>query len=150
MARLGVIVNSAGFLFLLAGAAQPAAGQMGAPVSSPICALAITPASECFRELDSRALEINHTAWAPDHRYEGMAIGGGLGVVGGLILGSAICGLSEDPDTSGAGCVIAGGLGMGVLAGFVGMMIGAQFPKETAARDSALSDSTVVRPDSTD
>jgi hypothetical protein len=62
-----------------------------------------------------------------------MAIGGGLGVIGGVLLGLAVCGQSEDPNASLTGCTIASGLGMGILAGFLGMMIGAQFPKEKAA-----------------
>ena len=132
MARLRVMVRSAGLLLFIASVTRPAAGQMGVSVSRPLCAPAITPSSACFRESESRTRETGLAARAPDHRYEGMAIGGGLGLVGGVLLGAAICGQSEDPDSSGAGCIIAGGLGMGVLTGFLGMMVGAQFPKEQA------------------
>ena len=145
MARLRLIALGATVPFVVAFVATPVAAQIEAPVSRHGCAPAITPSAACFRELDSRARDHGSRARAPDHRYEGMAVGGGLGFVGGLLLGLAICGQSEDPNSSGAGCVIAGGLGMGVLVGFVGMMIGAQFPKEEATPEGAAPRDSVAQ-----
>ncbi|HEX5575362.1 MAG TPA: hypothetical protein VFX42_05765 [Gemmatimonadales bacterium] len=108
------------------------------PVTS--CSIAIVPTRECFRHSDLLIHRRHASARAPDHRYEGLAIGAGLGAVGGVLLGLAVCGQSEDPDTSSTGCAIGGGLGGAVLGGFVGLLVGAQFPKEEAApRDSVPS-----------
>lgn len=130
-----------GLLLCLVFAAPSAAAQV-APVVRTSCASALTPTAACFRQLESRRHEGGGNARAPDHRYEGMAIGGGIGLVGGALLGLGFCGLSE-ANTSSTQCAIVGGLGMGILAGFVGMMIGAQFPKEEAGTNEqpAPSDS---------
>jgi uncharacterized protein YcfJ len=108
------------------------------PVTS--CSIAIVPTRECFRHSDLLIHGEHVSARAPDHRYEGLAIGAGLGALGGVLLGLAVCGQSEDPDTSSTACAIGGGLGGAVLGGFVGLLVGAQFPKEeTAPRDSVPS-----------
>ena len=100
------------------------------PVTS--CSVAIVPTRECFRrsELASHA---GFSAKAPDHRYEGMAIGAGLGALGGALLAAALCGQSDDPNQSCTGTIIGAGLGGAVLGGFVGLLIGGQFPKGEAA-----------------
>jgi uncharacterized protein YcfJ len=104
------------------------------------CSIAIVPTRECFRHSDLLIYRRHVSARAPDHRYEGLAIGAGLGAVGGVLLGLAVCGQSDDPDTNSTACAIGGGLGGAVLGGFVGLLVGAQFPKEEAApRDSVPS-----------
>jgi hypothetical protein len=126
-----------GILLGLACVFRPAGAQFQAPVSSAACALAVVPSAACFRQLESRRAA-NSKAGAPDHRYEGMAIGAGLGLIAGVYVGLAGCAQSDDTRLSATGCAIVGGLGMGILAGFFGLMIGAQFPKEEATpRDSA-------------
>jgi hypothetical protein len=101
------------------------------------CSIAIVPARECFRHSDLLIHGQYVNAKAPDHRYEGLAIGAGLGALGGALLGLAVCGQSDDPDTNSTACAIGGGLGGAVLGGFVGLLVGGLFPKEEAApRDS--------------
>jgi hypothetical protein len=150
-ARLGQGVSAIGLLLVLAGAAEPALAQGEArdillelqfdpaPSFTPHCAPAVTLPRECFR-LDSNLRSDDLNARAPDHRYEGMAIGGGIGAVLGVLLGVWACQMSEDPDRNCATSGVVGGLGGAVLVGFVGMMVGAQFPKgdkeEPAPRDS--------------
>ncbi len=139
MAGLCSTLQGAGILLGLVCSDRPAAAQLEAPVSSTGCVLAVVPSSACFRQLEARTREAGSRAWAPDHRYEGLAIGAGLGLIAGVYVGLVGCGQSDDTSLSATGCAIAGGLGMGILAGFFGLMIGAQFPKEQATpRDSVL------------
>ena len=69
---------------------------------------------------------------APDHRYEGLAIGAVAGGVGGLLLSWAICGQSDEVGKSCTGTVILGTLGGAALGGLAGLLIGGFFPKEAA------------------
>jgi len=68
-------------------------------------------------------------ARAPDHRYEGLAIGFGAGAALGVLLGLVVCEQSEDPDLDCGGRVVLMGIGVGALGGLTGLLIGAQFPK---------------------
>jgi uncharacterized protein YcfJ len=96
------------------------------------CSVSIVPTRECFRRSDLLLHNQHASAKAPDHRYEGLAIGAIAGGVGGLLLGLAVCGQSDDPDTNTTACAIGGGLGGAVLGGFVGLLVGGLFPKEEA------------------
>jgi hypothetical protein len=109
--------------------ALPVAGVQ--PVTS--CSVSLVPTRECFRHSDLLIHGQHAGAKAPDYRYEGLAIGGVIGGVGGLLLGLAVCGQSDDPDTNTTACAIGGGLGGAVLGGFVGLLVGGLFPKEEAA-----------------
>jgi hypothetical protein len=133
-------------LLLLAGAGQKVEAQARAPTfeqigAEPACLPAIVPSHECFRHQDSARRGAPFAARAPDHRYEGLAIGAAIGAVVGVLGGLAVCGQSDDPNTSCAQFAIGGGLGLGLLGGLTGLLIGAQFPKEPEAAppDSAAS-----------
>jgi hypothetical protein len=133
-------------LLLLAGAGQKMEAQSRALTfeeigSQPACRPAIVPSRECFRHQDSARRGAPFAARAPDHRYEGLAIGAAVGAAVGILGGLAVCGQSDDPDTSCAKLATAGGLGLGLLGGLTGLLIGAQFPKEPEAAppDSAAS-----------
>lgn len=143
--------SGVGILLLLSAVAQNAAAQDASLVrlppveseSSPaedLCQPVIMPSLECFRrdEAASRR-ESNVRSRAPDHRYEGLAIGFGVGAAAGVLLGLVVCEQSEDPDLSCAGVLVKLGLGVGALGGLTGLLIGAQFPKEPEA---APADST--------
>lgn len=127
---------------MLPGAvAAQTAPALPVPEVQPVlpCSIAIVPTRECFRRSELSLYQSQRSAKAPDHRYQGLAIGAVAGGVGGVLLGLAVCGQSEDPDTSTTGCTIGAGLGGAMLGGFVGLLIGGLFPKEEAA---APNDST--------
>ena len=136
---------SAGILVLLFSAAvsQPVAAQLRAPELAQRphgsfatdCVAALVPTRSCFREMDAARRE-RSKARAPDYRYEGLAIGAGVGVVVGLLMGFAVC--SQSDVTCGQ-LVPLTTLGMGAAVGFVGLMVGGLFdkPAEASAADSA-------------
>jgi peptidoglycan/LPS O-acetylase OafA/YrhL len=72
----------------------------------------------------------------PTYWKEGALVGGGVGAVGGLLLGLAVCGLSEDPNSSCTGTTIAGALGGALLLAIPGALIGGQFDKGQSASSS--------------
>jgi hypothetical protein len=140
-------------VLLMVAPATPTVAQVAAPsfqrleyhVESaalfPSCSAPILGSLECIHH-ESAAAASTFASRAPDHRYEGMAIGGGIGAVLGVLVGIWACQMSEDPDANCATRGVVGGLGGAVLVGFVGMMIGAQFPKgdqEPAPADSLTS-----------
>jgi hypothetical protein len=90
----------------------------------------LSPPHQCVSIFPARACS---GARAPDHRYEGMAVGGVIGAGLGVLVGLWACEQAGDPDDSCAEAAVGGGLGGAALLGFLGMMIGAQFPKETRA-----------------
>jgi hypothetical protein len=133
--------------------AGPAVAQVAAPsfqrleyhVESaalfPSCSQPIVRSLECIHQ-GSAAAASAFASRAPDHRYEGMAIGAGIGAVLGVLVGVWACQMSEDPDANCTTRGVVGGLGGAVGVGFIGMMIGAQFPKgeqEPAPGDSLTS-----------
>lgn len=71
-------------------------------------------------------------AQAPDYRWEGMAIGAGVGALGFGFLGVVICGASDSAD-----CNMSAVLGVGLLGAFcggiIGGVIGGAMPKEEPA-----------------
>jgi hypothetical protein len=99
LAWLRSTLQLGGILVGLACVSRPAGAQFEAPVSSTACAVAVVPSSACFRQLESRHAS-NNKAQAPDHRYEGMAIGAGLGLIAGVYVGLAGCGQSDDTSLS--------------------------------------------------
>jgi hypothetical protein len=135
-------------LLLLAGAAGTAQAQRRPPeiehaavlfIAQP-CPAVILPSSHCFQNQDSAGLEWLG-ARAPDHRYEGLAIGAGLGALLGVLGGLVACEQTEDTNASCTRYAIVGGLGIAALGGLTGLLIGAQFPKEPgepAPRDSVV------------
>jgi hypothetical protein len=136
--------GGAGLLLLLSGLDQPVAAQTYSPIEGisfgvSRCQPVIIPASECFRQADAPSRRIqNFATRAPDHRYEGLAIGAVLGAVGGGLLGAVACGQSDDPDFNCTGAILGIGLLGAGLGGLTGLLVGAQFPKgsQTAPADS--------------
>jgi len=68
-------------------------------------------------------------ARAPDHRWEGMAIGAGVGAIAFGLLGAAICAQSEANDDC-TGVVLGVGLLGAFCGGITGGLIGGAIPKE--------------------
>lgn len=144
--RWQFVIGSSGavLLLLVSGLERTVAAQTGSPdeaiaFRASECRPVIIPASECFRQADASSQPSrNLSARAPDHRYEGLAIGAVLGAVGGGLLGAVACGQSDDPDFNCTGAVLGIGLLGGGLGGLIGLLVGAQFPKEpkTAPADS--------------
>ena len=139
--------SGAGLLLLVSGLEQTVAAQVRSPVTEQWtgtlgvsrCQPVIIPASECFRKADSPPQRVeNLSARAPDHRYEGLAIGAVLGAIGGGLLGAVACGQSDDPGFNCTGAVVGIGLLGAGLGGLTGLLVGAQFPKgsQTAPADS--------------
>jgi hypothetical protein len=136
--------SGAGLLLLLSGLAQVVAAQARTPVEAisfgvSQCRPVIIPASECFRQADAASQPMrNLSARAPDHRYEGLAIGAVLGAVGAGLLGAVVCAQADDANQDCTKTIIGVGLLGGALGGLTGLLIGAQFPKEpkTAPADS--------------
>jgi hypothetical protein len=136
--------SGTGLLLLGSGLARTVAAQARSSVEAITfgasqCRPAIIPMSECFRQADASPLRIqNFATRAPDHRYEGLAVGFVLGAVGGGLLGAVVCGQSDDVDENCTKAVLGIGLLGGALGGLTGLLIGAQFPKgpKTAPADS--------------
>jgi hypothetical protein len=142
--QLVIRSGGAGLLLLISGLAQTVAAQARSSVEaisfgvSP-CRAVIIPTAGCFRQADAAPQRIqNFATRAPDHRYEGLAIGAVLGAVGGGLLGAVACGQSDDPNTSCTSAILGVGLLGGGLGGLTGLLIGAQLPKgpETEPADS--------------
>ncbi len=120
-------------------AAQTYSPVIGISYGVSSCQPVLIPASECFRQADAPSRRIqNFATRAPDHRYEGLAIGAVLGAVGGGLLGAVACGQSDDANQDCTKAVLGIGLLGGGLGGLIGLLVGAQFPKEpkTAPADS--------------
>jgi hypothetical protein len=123
-------------MLLLSGLAQTVAAQARSPVEAISvgvsgCRPVITPASECFRQAEASSQPMrNLSARAPDHRYEGLAVGAVLGAVGGGLLGAVVCAQADDANQDCTKATIGVGLVGGGLGGLLGLLIGAQFPKE--------------------
>jgi hypothetical protein len=66
---------------------------------------------------------------APDHRWEGMAIGAGVGAVAGGLLGLVACGGQQEASGGCTAQLIGLGLGGALAGGVIGGLIGAAFPK---------------------
>jgi hypothetical protein len=69
---------------------------------------------------------------APDHRWEGMAIGAGVGAVAFGLLAAVVCGQSESTDNC-TGPVLGVGLLGAFCGGITGGLIGGAIPKEEPA-----------------
>jgi hypothetical protein len=142
--QLVIRSGGAGLLLLLSGLAQNVAAQAQSPVEAisfgvSRCPSVIIPASECFRQADAASQPMrNLSARSPDHRYEGLAVGAVLGAVGGGLLGAVVCAQADDANQDCTKTTIGVGLVGGGLGGLLGLLIGAQFPKEpkTAPADS--------------
>ncbi|HEX7337256.1 MAG TPA: hypothetical protein VF252_08615 [Gemmatimonadales bacterium] len=76
---------------------------------------------------------------APDHRWEGMAIGAGVGALAFGLLGAAICGQSDSNDDC-FGMVLGVGLLGAFCGGVTGGLIGGAIPKGEAADSTDTSD----------
>jgi hypothetical protein len=88
------------------------------------------PIAAFYRPLETDA------AQAPDYRWEGMAIGAGVGALGFGFLGAVFCGLSESSNN----CTMAvvGGVALGAFCGgIIGGVIGGAMPKEEPADSTA-------------
>ena len=82
--------------------------------------------------------ELRYQSAAPDHRWEGMAIGAGVGALAFSLLGAALCGQSESTDNC-TGTVIGVGLLGAFAGGITGGLVGGAIPKEEAADSSSES-----------
>ena len=69
----------------------------------------------------------------PTHWKEGALVGGLIGVVGGALLGAAICRNSEQSDKNCTGSTVGGGLIVGLVLAIPGALIGGQIPKGAGA-----------------
>lgn len=141
---IGVIV---GVLSLLLCAAQPLAAQMGSLHAEQVdgtrsnragqylgdpspCGSELVPTRECFRYANATARRpATLPMRAPDHRYEGLAVGFALGAVAGGLLGAVACGQSDNAQESCAGDVVKGGLILGGLGGLAGLLVGGAIAK---------------------
>ncbi len=72
-----------------------------------------------------------------------MAIGGAIGAGLGVVIGVWACEQGGDPDDGCTGTAMGAGLGGAVMVGFLGMMIGAQFPKDDGEEPASPDTSTV-------
>lgn len=137
--------GGAGLLLLVSGLEQTVAAQARSSVEAITlgasqCRPVIIPRSECFRQWDTPSRQLrNFATRAPDHRYEGLAIGAVVGAIGGGLLGAVACGQSDDPGFHCTGAVLGIGLLGAGLGGLTGLLVGAQFPKGSQA---APADST--------
>lgn len=140
--RILVVVSA---LALVLGWVGPAAGQEN-PVrlrsvgqvesNSPAsgfglatrCETVLLPSRECIRAVDATAAASARRA--PDHRYEGLAIGAGVGAIGFGLLGAALCSASSDDTDDCTGVTIKSGLLGAALGGLTGLLIGGAFPKQ--------------------
>jgi hypothetical protein len=86
----------------------------------------------------TRLDELRYERRAPDHRWEGMAIGAGVGALAFGFLGAAVCGQSESTDNC-TGTVIGAGLLGAFAGGITGGLVGGAIPKEEAADSSSES-----------
>jgi hypothetical protein len=75
---------------------------------------------------------------APDHRWEGMAIGAGVGAVAFGLLGAVVCGQSESANNC-TGIVVGTGLLGAFCGGIVGGLIGGSIPKDEPADSTSQS-----------
>jgi hypothetical protein len=75
---------------------------------------------------------------APDHRWEGMAIGAGVGAIAFGLLGAVACGQSDSADNC-AGIVVGTGLLGAFCGGIAGGLIGGSIPKDEPADSTAES-----------
>jgi hypothetical protein len=95
------------------------------------CETVLLPSRECFRALEeSASASVIGTRGAPDHRYEGLLVGAGLGAVGFGLLGAAVCSASSDDTDDCTGVTIKSGLLGAALGGLTGLLIGGAFPKQ--------------------
>lgn len=80
----------------------------------------------------------NYAGRAPDHRWEGMAIGAGVGAIAFGLLGAAVCGQSDSTDDC-TGIVIGTGLIGAFCGGVTGGLIGGAIPKGEPADSASQS-----------
>lgn len=76
---------------------------------------------------------------APDHRWEGMAIGAGVGTAAFGLLGLVACGARQEASGGCTGLVIGLGLGGALAGGVIGGLIGIAFPKGEPADSTTES-----------
>lgn len=74
---------------------------------------------------------------APDHRWEGMAVGAGIGALAFGLLGTAICNQSDAGDCT--GLVLGVGLLGAFCGGVTGGLIGGAIPKGEPADSTGES-----------
>jgi hypothetical protein len=80
----------------------------------------------------------NYAGGAPDHRWEGMAIGAGVGALAFGLLGAVVCGQSESAGDC-TGIVIGAGLLGAFCGGITGGLIGGAIPKSESGDSTSDS-----------
>lgn len=75
---------------------------------------------------------------APDHRWEGMAVGAAAGALAFGLLGAIVCGQSDSTDDC-TGIMVGSGLLGAFAGGITGGLIGGAIPKEVAADSASKS-----------
>jgi hypothetical protein len=81
---------------------------------------------------------IAYRARTPDHRWEGVAIGAGVGAIAFGLLGAVACGQSDSAHNC-TGVVIGTGLLGAFCGGIAGGLIGGSIPKDEPADSTSQS-----------
>jgi hypothetical protein len=87
----------------------------------------------------TRVAATSYAALAPDHRWEGMAIGAGAGALAFGVLGAAVCSQSDTIDNC-TGIVVGTALLGAFVGGVTGGLIGGSIPKGEPADSTSESD----------
>lgn len=88
--------------------------------------------------LATEVASTSHAALAPDHRWEGMAIGAGAGALAFGVLAAGICSQSESTDSC-TGIVVGTALLGAFVGGVTGGLIGGSIPKGEPADTTSES-----------
>ena len=120
-----------GLLLVLLGTPTFASAQgAAAPLRGPAASAVFAP--RVSGPLHNRSLispDTARTGIGPTHWKEGALIGGLAGAVGGGLLGTAVCGQSDEVGNSCTGTTVLAALGGALLMAIPGALIGGQFPK---------------------
>ena len=105
------------------------AAQAGPLGPLPSVLFPAAPELRSGRRLDAPGADMSRREIRPTYWKKGAAIGGGVGALGGLILGYAACGLSEEAGHSCSATMLVGMVGGGGALALVGAIVGGQFTR---------------------
>jgi hypothetical protein len=123
-------------LVLLAGSLPFMIPQIGSAQGPASSVLWQRPALFSALPIPGAAVSV---ARAPDHRWEGMAIGAGVGALAFGLLGAAICSQSDSNEDC-TGMVLGVGLLGAFCGGITGGLIGGAIPKGEPADTSGQAE----------